>query len=1114
MQSQSTTINVDDEILGYKLVRKIGSGGYGDVWEADAPGGLKKAIKIVFGYHDERRAQSELKALDRIKNARHPFLLSLERIEIFNSQLIVVSELADKSLSDLSNEYRVKNGQGIPRDELVGYMKETADALDYLNNEFQLQHLDIKPENILLVAGHAKVADFGLVKEITSHTQQSLMSGMTPAYAAPELFDGQPGQASDQYSLAVVYQEMLTTVRPFNGTTTAQLAVQHMHGKPDLSPLPVGDQSVVATALSKDPANRYEDCRMFVDKLINRKSRRKAVKGRVTIREKSDTGCNTVVVDASDFESTQMRTDLVSSPGLNFQSTDLETIDPPACDPDSAVFQPTIVIAIGESSAKVVQKFKTRLVDRFDSMEALPSLSFLCIDADNDSLATLSHMSDGCSLGVSETLSVPLRRPERYRKINNLDLSWLSRRWIYNVPRNLKINGLRPLGRLVFADHFEKICDRISDCIKSCNQPENVATSCATLEMNPPSEIQPNIILVSNISGGIGSGMTNDMAYTIRLMLAENGISDGQLTGMLMHGVKAGRDVSLAAANSYAYLCELRHFTDRGYPGDSRLGIPEFEEELPFDHTYGLRLNASSDESQSSDLDRIADYLFLSTATKCSSFIDATRARDDDSEEFALRTFGLGVCGPGYENSGQDFVEKVSKSVIDYWVDGPIEDFDASQFVISIAQRLKLDVNFATAKVTETIHAAPEWKDVSTVLEKAPELYQAGELTSVMDLRTYFDEIYGARILDRECRSESTEFNYLIEPEIAEIGHAIGDQMCAAVLEMMSNTEVSFAKVKVALDGCFQFVDCQLAELNKRSSGIANQLGSIESQIAGFLEEQQQSDVRLHVEMAITQYAKLRFKFFAAQNSHYLFRVIKGRLSATEETVKKIKLQTQFIGQQFDVPEEAARVSRSKIDVQSILMGRINDRQQDMVKLAQKMVVDQIASEDSSEDSNVSSGFLELMDNGVAWQKTIPETIRNVARSVLWSEFSRLDVDEILQSNQVNDEDTKRWLRKLLNAALPFVSDCGGAAALMLAYPRHAQQSSNLTDFIDLHFDINATGVAATAGNVAICFEGEGILLANFAFSILKDAPEAAELSRRIHSRDDIKWTTMDDLMM
>ena len=66
-------LSTNKEILGYQLKERIGSGGFGEVWSAEAPGGLMKAIKIVFGYHDGKRAQAELKALDRVKQLRHPF---------------------------------------------------------------------------------------------------------------------------------------------------------------------------------------------------------------------------------------------------------------------------------------------------------------------------------------------------------------------------------------------------------------------------------------------------------------------------------------------------------------------------------------------------------------------------------------------------------------------------------------------------------------------------------------------------------------------------------------------------------------------------------------------------------------------------------------------------------------------------------------------------------------------------------------------------------------------------------------------------------------------------------------------------------------------------------
>src|SRR5437899_1364600 len=208
-------------IPGYRLEQRLGTGGFGEVWKTTAPGGLSKALKIVFGHMDESRATQEFKALDRVKSVRHPFLLSLERVEIIDNQLLIVTELAERSLVDRFHECRRSELPGIPRDELLAYMRDAAEALDYMNENYGLQHLDIKPQNLLLVAGRIKIADFGLVKELTGDAPNS-SSGVTPVYASPEAFDGKVSRYSDQYSLAIVYQEMLTGTRPFPGTTTVQ----------------------------------------------------------------------------------------------------------------------------------------------------------------------------------------------------------------------------------------------------------------------------------------------------------------------------------------------------------------------------------------------------------------------------------------------------------------------------------------------------------------------------------------------------------------------------------------------------------------------------------------------------------------------------------------------------------------------------------------------------------------------------------------------------------------------------------------------------------------------------------------------------------------------------
>src|SRR5204863_4498119 len=126
-------------------------------------------------------------------------------------------ELADRNLWDRFRECRTQGLPGIPREELLRYVEETAEALDLMNMEYQLQHLDIKPQNIFLIHNHIKVADFGLVKDLEGMAA-SVTGGVTPVYAAPETYDGVVSRYCDQYSLAIVYQELLCGQRPFMGT--------------------------------------------------------------------------------------------------------------------------------------------------------------------------------------------------------------------------------------------------------------------------------------------------------------------------------------------------------------------------------------------------------------------------------------------------------------------------------------------------------------------------------------------------------------------------------------------------------------------------------------------------------------------------------------------------------------------------------------------------------------------------------------------------------------------------------------------------------------------------------------------------------------------------------
>jgi serine/threonine protein kinase len=270
----------EEPIPGYVLLEPLGRGGFGEVWKCLAPGGLHKAIKFVTGGDDDvlsgrtgRQLKQELSAFQQIKSIRHPFLLTLERAEIVGDELLMVMELADRQLADRFNECRQAGMSGIPRDELIGYLLDAAEVLDLISNQFGLQHLDVKPANLFIVTGHVKVGDYGLVRRLDgSNLGAATAGGLTPRYVAPEVLRGQVHNNSDQYSLALVYYELLTAKFPYRARSTQEFMLQHVSAAPDLSALTEPDYSAVGRALSKDPADRFPSCMDFVLALMGMSS--------------------------------------------------------------------------------------------------------------------------------------------------------------------------------------------------------------------------------------------------------------------------------------------------------------------------------------------------------------------------------------------------------------------------------------------------------------------------------------------------------------------------------------------------------------------------------------------------------------------------------------------------------------------------------------------------------------------------------------------------------------------------------------------------------------------------------------------------------------------------
>jgi len=584
-----------EPIAGYVLKEKLGSGGYGDVWSADAPGGLQKAIKIIHGSIDESRAASELKSLQRIRQVSHPFILSLERIEVVESQLIVVTELAQCSLLDQYVDYREKGFSGIARDRLLNYLKDAAEGLDFLGHKHDLQHLDVKPGNLLLVSDRIKVADFGLVKDLQSNSQ-SLMGGLTPTYAAPEMFDGRPGRFSDQYSLAIVYQEMLTGSLPFRGRTTAQLANEHLHKAPALDELPAAERAIIAKALSKKPQRRFTDCKEMVLAIENAAMPVEPVDMSPIVqfrgwspnlpKEKSWALPSNLGSRNSASGAPKSRKGAAGVPRIPMVTNAIDRKETNGAPSEVSSESPSeLIIAIGGlavESVSILRRQRSVPV----TMCKVPD-RYLVLDTDSRSLEPLVDRNNPCRLDYGSVVHLPIRTPNYYRE-ETKPFHQLSRRWVYNIPRSQLTEGVRPLGMLALLDHAALVFERLQIALSDL------------MEQGGERSILP-VKLIASLMGGTGSAMVAELGFMVRQAAETLGVNVYVELICTCASPSPTAMGDLASASGMASLLEINHYFRTGGLHSPLPSIPESGiHRPPFDQVrviYGGQLGNDADKA-------------------------------------------------------------------------------------------------------------------------------------------------------------------------------------------------------------------------------------------------------------------------------------------------------------------------------------------------------------------------------------------------------------------------------------------------------------------------------------------------------------------------------------
>jgi serine/threonine-protein kinase len=252
----------------YKILGELGRGAMGIVYKAEDPN-LDRlvALKTIILEEDsegrkeyQKRFMLEAKAAGKL---HHPNIVTTFDCGEHEGMAYLAMELVE----GIDLRARVQKA-AIPAAEAVEIARQVAEGLAYAHAR-GVVHRDIKPGNIMLDgAGQAKIMDFGLARmRMADHKTTTGMVLGTPRYMSPEQISGQPvDQRSDVFSLGIVLYEMLTGTRLFSGEDIHQVQHQiteteHVPPTRQVPGLPPMVDFVVARALKKDPAVRYQDAR-------------------------------------------------------------------------------------------------------------------------------------------------------------------------------------------------------------------------------------------------------------------------------------------------------------------------------------------------------------------------------------------------------------------------------------------------------------------------------------------------------------------------------------------------------------------------------------------------------------------------------------------------------------------------------------------------------------------------------------------------------------------------------------------------------------------------------------------------------------------------------------
>lgn len=268
-----TVLSKDSTLGKYRIIDRIGAGGFGTVYLAqDLLLKRKVALKIP---HHQGEDDTWLREPQIMASLKHPNIVEIITVEKKDGMAFMVMEYVDGESLDRI----IRRERSVPAPRALEIAMDVCAAIVFAHSN-QVIHRDLRPANILITReGVAKVTDFGTsrILELQKDAYAPTRIG-SPPYMAPEHFRGRTTFQSDVWSLGITIYEMLTGTVPFYDADPVKIA-QAFQTTPIVPPhlrnasVPKGFSEAVMKALAVNPGERYISAQEFLKALRSLRER-------------------------------------------------------------------------------------------------------------------------------------------------------------------------------------------------------------------------------------------------------------------------------------------------------------------------------------------------------------------------------------------------------------------------------------------------------------------------------------------------------------------------------------------------------------------------------------------------------------------------------------------------------------------------------------------------------------------------------------------------------------------------------------------------------------------------------------------------------------------------